>query len=127
MSVASKLNIKAGASVAVIGLPDGVDLELPEGVPVVEDAATASVVVAFLTTADDVDGLADAALAAAREDRVAWLAYPKAGQLGTDLQRDSLARLAEERGATPVRQVSINDVWSALRFRPGGKPTRWTA
>jgi len=40
-------------------------------------------------------------------------------QLGTDLNRDSLAKLMIERGAQPVRQVAIDDVWSALRFRPG--------
>jgi hypothetical protein len=50
---------------------------------------------------------------------LAWVAYPKAGQLGTDLNRDSLARLMIERGVQPVRQVAINEVWSALRFRPG--------
>lgn len=27
---------------------------------------------------------------AAREDRLTWVAYPKSGQLGTDLNRDTL-------------------------------------
>jgi hypothetical protein len=58
------------------------------------------------------------ALEAAREDRLAWLLYPKNRQLGTDLNRDVLAALATERGAQPVRQVAVDAVWSALRFRP---------
>jgi hypothetical protein len=29
-----------------------------------------------------------------------------------------LAKLMIERGVQPVRQVAIDDVWSALRFRP---------
>jgi hypothetical protein len=41
-----------------------------------------------------------------------------ARQLGTDLNRDILAGLVEARGAQPVRSVSIDGVWSALRFRP---------
>ena len=55
---------------------------------------------------------------AARRDALAWVAYPKAGQLGTDLNRDRLAGLLAERNVRAVRQVSIDDVWSALRFRP---------
>lgn len=42
------------------------------------------------------------AITAALEDRLAWIAYPNAGKSGTDLNRDILARLAEERGNQPV-------------------------
>jgi hypothetical protein len=55
---------------------------------------------------------------AARDDRLAWLAYPKAGQLDTNLSRDVLRELTRPQGVRPVRQVSIDQVWSALRFRP---------
>ncbi|NTX09481.1 hypothetical protein HUA74_10530 [Myxococcus sp. CA051A] len=47
------------------------------------------------------------------------MAYPKAGQLDTDLNRDILARRLEQEGIQAVRQVAIDTVWSALRFRPG--------
>jgi hypothetical protein len=51
--------------------------------------------------------------------RVAVLAaYPKAGKLGTDLNRDVLAALLAGQGVQPVRQVAIDETWSALRFRP---------
>ena len=49
---------------------------------------------------------------------LAWVAYPKGGRLGTDLNRDVLAGLLAERGVRAVRQVSIDETWSALRFRP---------
>jgi hypothetical protein len=58
------------------------------------------------------------AVDAAKADRLTWIAYPKARQLGTDLNRDLLASLLEKTGVEPVRQISIDDVWSALRFRP---------
>ena len=79
--------------------------------------ADAGAVVAFVVRQDDL-GLAEQAVAAARADRLAWIGYPKGGQLGTDLNRDRLVAALAGRGVQPVRQVSIDDTWSALRFRP---------
>ena len=118
VSVGTKLQIKPGSRVVVLGAPEGLDLELPEGVTVGQDAAKADAVIAFACDSAAVDAVAGPAIQAARDDRLAWIAYPKAGQLGTDLNRDILARLVIERGAQPVRQISIDDIWSALRFRP---------
>jgi hypothetical protein len=36
----------------------------------------------------------------------------------TDINRDSLWPILGEHGLRPVTQVSIDQVWSALRFRP---------
>jgi hypothetical protein len=66
----------------------------------------------------ELDEVAATALAAAARDELAWIAYPKAGLLGTDLNRDRLAELVGARGLRPVRQVAIDETWSALRFRP---------
>ena len=55
---------------------------------------------------------------AARRDAIAYIAYPKARKMGTDLNRDVLWRLANLEGLRGVRQVSLDDVWSAMRFRP---------
>ena len=55
---------------------------------------------------------------AASQDRLTWVAYPKSGQLGTDLNRDSLVSLLEKSTIQPVRQIALDAVWSALRFRP---------
>jgi len=62
--------------------------------------------------------VAGPAIEAALRDKLAWIAYPKAGQLGTDLNRDILAKSLAGRGVQPVRQIAIDEVWSALRFRP---------
>lgn len=115
MSLAKKLNLKEGMKARVLGKPKGVDLD---------DVATTSSVKAealllFVTRMEDVDTKAAPVIAAAKEDRVAWVAYPKAGQLDTDLNRDILSRRLEQEGVQPVRQVAIDSVWSALRFRPG--------
>jgi hypothetical protein len=47
---------------------------------------------------------------------VLWVAYPKGNR--TDVNRDTLWPILDEHGMRPVTQVSINQVWSALRFRP---------
>ncbi|MEU2715598.1 hypothetical protein [Streptomyces sp. NPDC007205] len=97
--------------------PDDVLLEIEA----TGDAASADAVLAFVTTSGDLLGAgAQAALAAAQRDALAWVAYPKGGKLGTDLNRDTLAAALSERGVRPVRQIAVDDTWSALRFRPGG-------
>ncbi len=121
MPVARKLQIPPASTVVVLGLPSDVDLEIPSDCLVVSDpsdAAEAFAVVSFVVRADDLDDVAGPAITAERDDRLAWIAYPKGRQLGTDLNRDILTELVTTRGAQPVRSVSINGVWSALRFRP---------
>ena len=118
MDLARKLQIKPGDSIALIGVPPDIELEMSEDIAPVADAHAADAVLAFAHVSADLDAVAAPALAAAREDRLAWIAYPKAGQLGTDLNRDRLAAQAQDHGVRPVRQVSVDEVWSALRFRP---------
>jgi methylmalonyl-CoA mutase cobalamin-binding subunit len=114
MDVSSKLQLKPGQSVAVLNPPPG--LAWPEAVTAAT-AENADAVVAFVVRHDDL-GSAAQAVEAARADRLAWICYPKGGQLGTDLNRDRLVAALTGQGVQPVRQVSIDDTWSALRFRP---------
>jgi hypothetical protein len=114
VDISSKLQIRPGQSVAVLNAPP--DLDLP-GWPAGVDAGDADVVVAFVTRGDDLPS-AGQAIAAARADRLAWIGYPKGGQLGTDLNRDRLVAALSGQGVQPVRQISIDGTWSALRFRP---------
>ncbi|HSV09485.1 MAG TPA: hypothetical protein VLI68_01875 [Hanamia sp.] len=52
-------------------------------------------------------------------DSVLWFAYPKGtSKIKTDINRDTMRATAEESGITTVSAISINDTWSALRFRP---------
>jgi hypothetical protein len=116
--VGEKLQLKPGQDVALIGVPVGVDLELPDGVSEVLDAGTADAVVSFLTTSGELAEAGQPVLDAARRDALAWLAYPKGGRLGTDLSRDLLRERLEAEGVQPVRQIAIDETWSALRLRP---------
>jgi hypothetical protein len=115
MALAKKLNVKDGTKVRVVGKPANVDLD--------DIAATTSTkaeaVMVFAKTLAEVDAKAGPVVAAAKQDALAWLAYPKAGKLGTDLNRDILWQHMLQQGIQAVRQVSVDDTWSALRFRPG--------
>lgn len=51
---------------------------------------------------------------------MAWLAYPKARQLGTDLNRDILHGYMLAVGLDAVTQVAIDGTWSAMRFKALG-------
>jgi phage-related baseplate assembly protein len=115
MSLAKKLNLKDGMQLRVIGRPEGVSLDDVDTTP----SPLADGVLAFVRTLAEVDATCGPVLEAARADRLAWVAYPKAGQLGTDLNRDKLWAHLQARGVDGVRQVAIDEVWSAMRFRPG--------
>jgi hypothetical protein len=118
VSVASKLQLKPGQSVAVVSQPKDVDLEIPGETPVVADPDSAEAVIVFATNRSELDKRRRPLISAAKRDAVTWLAYPKAGKLGADINRDSLYQLLLADGIQPVRQVSVDDTWSALRFRP---------
>jgi hypothetical protein len=112
--LAKKLNVKAGMKVRIVGKPAGVSLN---GISTTASSKADGVLV-FVKTLAEVDAKCKPALDAAREDRLSWIAYPKAGQLGTDLNRDILWKRLLDQGIQGVRQIALDDVWSAMRFRP---------
>lgn len=120
MTGGTKLQLKAGQLVAILGAPADVEIDLPTGGRRTPSPDEADAVIVFVRTADELGRHAGPAIGAARADRLSWIAYPKAGQLETDLKRDVLASLVSRHGVRPVRQVAIDAVWSALRFRAGG-------
>ncbi len=118
MDIAKKLQIKSGHTVRVENAPERFKLDLPEGAIRLDSAEEAHAVLLFVKNSSELANLSAPFIDAARRDVLAYVAYPKAGQMGTDLNRDILCRLVSKEGLRAVRQVSLNDVWSAMRFRP---------
>ena len=118
MDVTAKLQIKPGQRVAALAADGDVPSVVTPDANPSADPGAADAVVAFARNRAELDSVAAPVIEAARLGKLAWIAYPKAGKLGTDLNRDILAALLTERGVQPVRQVAIDDTWSALRFRP---------
>ena len=51
-------------------------------------------------------------------DSVFWFSYPKeTSKIKTDINRDTIRVTGEEFKITTVTAISIDDTWSALRFR----------
>jgi hypothetical protein len=112
--LSSKLQLKQGQAVVAFEQPADLDLALPVGnSPVTAD----DTVLAFARDSVALDGLKATLLDAAATDRLTWLAYPKAGKSGTDLNRDLIRERLLGWGLRPVRQVALDDLWSALRIR----------
>jgi hypothetical protein len=112
VDLAAKLQLKPGMTIAVVGAPDGFDVGLPEA-----DVATAAAILAFSSKRAALVALIATLQESARAGHLTWIAYPKAGKLGTDLNRDSLRESVLPHGLDTVRQVAIDDTWSAIRLK----------
>ena len=113
LSLSRKLQLKEGQRLALVNPPKGLKVDAPAGKDLTMDA-----VLVFVRNSSELRAHAKPALDAAQADRLAWIAYPKAGQLETDLNRDIVWKLLAREGVKPVRQIAVDDVWSALRLRP---------
>ncbi len=115
-SLAAKLGIKPAKTVYPINAPtDYATLvgELPEGAKVVA-SQPADVVHAFARTRADLQRLGAKAVDAVKPGGLLWVSSPKGG--ASELKRDLLVDAIE--GWRPVSQISVDDLWSAMRFRP---------
>ena len=123
-SVLEKLNLKSQRSIVVIDAPASFEPELAtlEGVIVHRDVKAIEVVefaIAFATTQSQVDSLTRLLAAKAPGDALLWFAYPKgtSKKYKCDFNRDTGWDRLRAAGFDTVRQVAIDEDWTALRFR----------
>jgi hypothetical protein len=118
MDLAAKLQLKRGQRLEATLARESIASDLEE-INSTAASEEGPALLVFVTDRSTLEEQRAQIVAAATSDRLTWVSYPKSGQLGTDLNRDSLAALLSTSGIQPVRQVAIDEVWSALRFRPG--------
>jgi hypothetical protein len=119
-----KLNLGAERELLVLCAPESFESELAllDGV-VIERAATPGhhirFAIAFATTKDVLEVASNAIASVAEGDAIVWIAYPKgtSKKYRCEFNRDTGWTVLGEAGYEPVRQVAIDDDWSALRFR----------
>lgn len=123
-SIFNKLNLKDQAEILVINAPTSFEPELAElvGVAVQRDPHAVENVqfcLAFVTRQAEVDELARLLGAKAKGDVLLWFAYPKGSskRYQCEFNRDTGWQALGELDFEPVRQVAIDEDWSALRFR----------
>jgi hypothetical protein len=118
-TLAQKFQIKPGHSLLMLNTPDGYAGMLDNAEQTRSGDATYDFVVAFVKSQSDVDALAPQALAAVKAGGGLWFAYPKKSSgIKTDIHRDAGWDAVQAAGWDGVRQIAIDDTWSALRFRP---------
>lgn len=117
-----KLNLKEGNQLVTINAPEGYNVaELLPGVTVSTSADRGNFdsALLFVNNKSDLDALLQSAVNAMKQGGILWVAYPKGtSKVKTDLNRDKLWPLMQEHGWLGVRQVAIDDIWSAMRFKP---------
>ena len=119
----TKLNLGTHREVLVVDAPDGFEAELAKlsGVAIRRDPVGMTAIpfaLAFVRSLADVEAAA-AWLPRAAGDAVVWFAYPKASskRYRCDFNRDTGWAAVGAAGFEGVRQVAIDEDWSALRFR----------
>ncbi len=118
-----KLQMKAGQRALLINAPaDFVEKlsPLPEGVELATEAeGEFDFVQVFVKNLADVEKFVPEAAKAVKHDALLWIAYPKGGaKAGTDVNRDILWNAVAPYNLTGVTLISLDDVWSSMRFRP---------
>lgn len=119
-----KLNLKEQREIVVVNAPESFEGELEglEGVAVIRDLRKVSGIsfaLVFATRQAEVDSASKVLGKKAEGDAVVWFAYPKGTSKNytCEFNRDTGWALMRELGFDTVRQVAIDDDWSALRFR----------
>ena len=116
-TTAQKLLIKPGAALwtsdpergAVVG-------PLPDGVVWADGPEISEVALLLVSSRSEAESLAEMLLAKLSPATIVWVLYPKGNR--ADVNRDSLWPILGARGWRPITQVAVDEIWSALRFRP---------
>ncbi len=122
--VFQKLNLKDQAEILVLNAPASFEPELTalSGVRVARAARAVRAIefaLAFGTRQAEVEAFARLVAQKAQGDAVIWFAYPKgtSKRYTCEFNRDTGWAALGQAGFEPVRQVAIDEDWSALRFR----------
>lgn len=120
-----KLNFKNQPELIVLNAPDSfhTNMEAMAEFTTIRKNLTgvksASFILAFVTRLDEISELAPKLAKLIQGDNIIWLAYPKSTskRYKCDFNRDTGWAAIGDQGFEPVRQVAIDEDWSALRFR----------
>lgn len=120
-----KLNFKLQKNIVVINSPNSFDIELEEmsRITTIEKKLTKVIetefVICFVTTQNEIEYFIEKIYSKLKGDAIIWLCYPKmtSRNYKCDFNRDTGWTSLGKYNLEPVRQVSIDNDFSALRFR----------
>lgn len=123
IDIFKKLNHKEQPIVHVLQAPESFNAELPalEGRATIERHATGEIhfAIGFVQLREKLDEMVHEVAPKLAGDAIFWMAYPKGKSKNytCDFNRDTGWEAMGTYGLEPIRQVSIDEDWSALRFR----------
>jgi hypothetical protein len=120
-----KLNLKEQNPVYIINSPVSFKAEMDnikQSVNVINDLSKADeimFILSFVTKQEELDGVIPVIAEKLKGDGVVWFAYPKQSskKIKCEINRDNGWDILGEYGFEAVRQVAIDEDWSAVRFR----------
>lgn len=112
-SLQEKLFLKTEYKKAILHVPDGLHETFEQN-----DLTNAlNFILAFYITKHDLEKEVSSLKNSLEEDGLLWTAYPKGKALKTDLNRDILREFMKEYTFEGVSIISLDDTWSAMRFK----------
>lgn len=123
-AIFKKLNLKDQKEILVVNAPESFKPELAKlenasVLSVLDEGPQVAFTLAFVTKLAEIERVAKALSKKAPGDAVVWFAYPKgtSKKYRCEFNRDTGWEALGRAGFEPVRQVAIDEDWSALRFR----------
>jgi hypothetical protein len=125
-TLAQKLQIKSGKLIVInapTGYADRLAKELKDLTVSTRAAGTAEAALLFVNHLAETEKLTPKAGKLVKPGGMLWIAYPKgSSKVKTDVNRDKLWVAVKPFGWQPIRQIALDEVWSALRFKPAAQP-----
>ncbi|SFN92630.1 DUF3052 domain-containing protein [Mycetocola miduiensis] len=117
-SQARKLGLKPGLRLLLDSAPEGWHLdEAPDGVDVVTDAASADIVLSFVTEAAGIRSRIEALGQRIHPDGALWIAWPRKAAGHVSEVTENLIRVAAlELGLVDVKVAAVTEDWSGLKL-----------
>ena len=120
-----KLNFKGSKAIVALNSPKTFETELSnmeDFAQIITDETRITEVdfaICFVTTRVEIDACAEAIMPGFKGDAILWFCYPKGSskRYKCEFNRDTGWEGLGKYSLEPVRQVAIDEDWSAIRFR----------
>lgn len=122
-NILEKLQLKDEKNLLIQGLPSSIEkqfikLAFAKNVTPLLKSRKIDFALVFALSGTQLKGILKEVLPALHEEGKFWIAYPKlTSKIATDLNRDCSWDCLKNEGFEPVRQIALDHVWTAIRFK----------
>jgi hypothetical protein len=122
-SLFEKLQLKDEKNLLIQGIPSSIEkqfskLSFSKNVTPLLKTKKIDFALVFAINQNQLCNILNELFAALHEDSKLWIAYPKAtSKIASDLNRDCSWQVLSDKDYEAIRQVAIDHVWTAMRFK----------